>query len=247
MRLTIKLKLILAFAAVIVLSGSWRWWASAASAALDGTLQQLVRGPAQRLETDPVDVQRRLLQDRAEKNLLLADTAQDNARYEGEEQVAMQQVQQHRAAYLALATPTGREKMGLFDRAYQQLVVVQERVRELDSQGHAADARNTSWLQGRPLIQEAMKHLEELVRLNRELVAAAQVEAAEQYVTARFWLVSVVMATLLVAVGMATWISLSIGRGLANARELANAVAQGDLARNVAVRGNDEIRISSRR
>src|SRR4029077_2027725 len=96
--------------------------------------------------------------------------------------------------------------------------------------------------QGRPLMQEAAKQLDELVRMNRELMAASQADAAQQYASARLWLIGVVAFSLLVGAAMAVWISLGVGRGLAKAKDLANAVAQGDLAQNVAVRSNDEIK-----
>ena len=50
MRLTIKLKLALSFAAVIVLTGAMAFVGITNLAELNDTLQQLVRGPAQRLE-----------------------------------------------------------------------------------------------------------------------------------------------------------------------------------------------------
>jgi methyl-accepting chemotaxis protein len=242
MRLTIKLKLALSFAAVIVLTGAMAFVGISNLAELNDTLQQLVRGPAQRLELIQAMYADILLQNRAEKNILLAEGAQDVSHYENEEQVAVQQLQQHRTQWLAIASVAGREKMALFDRAYQQLLGVQEKVRELASQGRANDARVASQTQGRPLMQEAAKQLDELVRMNRELMAAAQADAAQQYASARLWLISVVALSMLVAVGTAVWISLGIGRGLAKTKALANAVAEGDLGQNVVVRSNDEIR-----
>lgn len=242
MRMTIKLKLALSFTAVIVLSGAMAFVGITNLADLNETLQGLVRGPVQRLELIQSMYGDVLLQNRAEKNILLAENPQDVARYENEEQVAGQQLQQRRASYLAIATTAGKEKMAQFDRAYQQLLGVQERVRELASQGRIADARNASQTQGRPLMQEAVKQLEELVRMNRELVAAAQAEASQQYGSARTWLLSVVACSLLVAVVMASWILIGISRGLSTAKSLTNAVAEGDLEQNIVVRSNDEIR-----
>ncbi len=242
MRLTIKLKLVLSFAVVIALSGAMAIVGITNLASLNDTLQDLVRGPAQRLELIQAMYNDILLQNRAEKNILLADSAQDVARYESEEQIAAQQLQQHRTNYLAIATTAGKEKMVVFDRAYQQLLGVQERVRELASQGKREDARNASQGQGRSLMQEGVRQLEELVRMNHELVAAAQVDASQQYASARSWLLGVVAVSLLVALGMATWISLGIARGLTTAKGLANAVAEGDLVQNVTVASNDEIR-----
>jgi methyl-accepting chemotaxis protein len=183
-----------------------------------------------------------LLQNRAEKNVLLADNAQDVTRYENEEQAAAQEVQHNREAWFAIGTTAGKEKMALFDRAYQQLLGVQERVRELASQGRGNEAKAASQTQGRPLMQEAVKQLDELVRMNHELMAAARADASEQYASARLWLVGVVVFSLLVGVATAAWTSLGVGRGLAKARGLASAVAGGDLGQNIEARSNDEIK-----
>src|SRR5690349_17739826 len=124
MRLSIKLKLALSFAVVIVLSGAMAVVGITNLAGLDETLQELVRGPMQRLELVQSMDADLLLQNRAEKNILLADNTQDLARYENEEQAVAQQLQQHRGSYFAIATTAGKEKMALFARAYQQLLGV---------------------------------------------------------------------------------------------------------------------------
>jgi len=242
MRLTIKLKLVLSFGLVILLSCTMAALGISSLASLNNRLESLIKGPVHRLEM-VLEMQGDLLeQNRAEKNVLLADNPQEVARYENEQQVAAQELQQHRAEWMLTGTAAGKEKMALFDRAYQQLVGVQERVRELASQGPSSDARVMSQTQGRPLMQEAKKQLDELVRLNHELLAKADNDAQADYEAARNWLMGAVIVSLLIAVGTAIWISLGIGRGLTKAKTLANAVSEGDLEQNVAVRTNDEIK-----
>jgi methyl-accepting chemotaxis protein len=241
MRLTIRLKLALSFAAVILLSAIMAVLGIANLASLDNTLEQMVNGPVQRLDLIQSIYADLLLQIRAEKNLLLAESAQDIATYGQEEQERGRQLQQHMAKYLSIATDEGKQLIAQFDRPYQQYVVNQQRVREMIAQGHAAEARTLSVTQGRALTQEEMKQLDTLIRRNHEIVAVSQENAAEQYASARLWLIGVVTLSLLIAAGMAVWISLSIGRGLAKATGLANAVATGDLTQKVTMRGNDEI------
>ena len=242
MRITIKLKLILSFGIILLLSGLTAALGISNLGTLNDRLGRIIAGPVFRLEVIQLMQHDLLLQNRAEKNVLLADNPQDIARYENEEQAAGQQLQQHRAQWMTVATEAGKEKMALFDRTYQQLQGAQERVRELASEGHAAEARSTSQSQGRPFMQEATKQLDELIRLNHEQLATSAAEADAQYATARIWLIAVVAVSLLVAAGMAGWISLAVGRGLAKATALSNAVAAGDLTHEVAVRSNDEIK-----
>ncbi|SIR57979.1 methyl-accepting chemotaxis protein [Bosea sp. TND4EK4] len=66
-----------------------------------------------------------------------------------------------------------------------------------------------------------------------------QTEAA--YDSTRTLLLSLVAAALLVSVGMALWMALSISKGLSGALGVANSIAAGDLTKDVAISGRDEI------
>jgi methyl-accepting chemotaxis protein len=242
MRLTIKLKLVLAFAAVIVLAGVMATFAIVNLASLDGTLEDVVRGPVARLDLARTMYSTLLLENRAEKNVLLADNAQEVARYENEMQDAGQQLSRHREQYGALATAAGKEKIALFDNAYAGMREAEQRTRGLLSQGKAAEARGVALTEVRAHMQEALRQLDDIVRLNQDLMAAAREAAARDYAAARLWLISVACASLLVATGTAAWVSLGIGRGLALAMGLADAVAKGDLSQSVVARSDDEVK-----
>ncbi len=146
MRLTIRLELALSFAAVILLSAIMAVVGIASLASLDGsTLEQIVHGPVQRLDLIQSIYADLLLQIRAEKNLLLADSAQDIATYGQEEQERGRQLQQHMAKHNSVATDEGKQLIAQFDRPYQQYVVNQQRVREMIAQGHAAEGASCRW------------------------------------------------------------------------------------------------------
>ncbi|WNJ89978.1 methyl-accepting chemotaxis protein [Bosea sp. 685] len=70
---------------------------------------------------------------------------------------------------------------------------------------------------------------------------SAAATAAEAAAFAKTLLISIVLASLLVAVAAASWIAVSISRGLSSAVGLANAVAIGDLSQTIAVKSKDEI------
>jgi len=65
--------------------------------------------------------------------------------------------------------------------------------------------------------------------------------ATEAAAFAKTLLISILIASLLIAVAAATWIALNISRGVASAVGLANAVAIGDLSQTITVKSNDEI------
>ncbi|MDR6874009.1 methyl-accepting chemotaxis protein [Bosea sp. BE125] len=70
---------------------------------------------------------------------------------------------------------------------------------------------------------------------------SAAVAAAEAAAFAKTLLISIVLASLVIAVAAASWIALNISRGLSSAVGLANAVAIGDLSQTIAVKSKDEI------
>ena len=241
MRMTIRLKLILAFAAVLVLSGVMAIVGINGLAGLDDTLEGIVQGPAERLQLAQSMYADLLLENRAEKNVLLADNPRDVARYEAEQQVAGQQMSEHRTQFLAIGTTADKAVMANVDRPYQQMRDVEQRVHGLEAQGNTAEARTATLTEGRAAMQEAVKQLDELMRVNRETMASARRDAAQRYASARTWLIGVAAFSLLIGAVTAALVSLGISRGLALARNLANAVAEGDLKQNVSARGNDEI------
>ncbi|MFC6789093.1 methyl-accepting chemotaxis protein [Methylobacterium komagatae] len=70
-----------------------------------------------------------------------------------------------------------------------------------------------------------------------EAVAKAKADAAEGETI----LLATVSAALLIGLGIATWLALSISRGLGRAVSLADAVAVGDLTQEAKVTSNDEL------
>jgi methyl-accepting chemotaxis protein len=66
-------------------------------------------------------------------------------------------------------------------------------------------------------------------------------EAATDAARAKLILVSIIIVSLLAAVGSAIWIAMNISRGLSRAVDLANAVSIGDLSRKIDVSSDDEV------
>jgi methyl-accepting chemotaxis protein len=95
---------------------------------------------------------------------------------------------------------------------------------------------------GRQLIAEQEKQIGEYLELQQKFMAEAKGAASEQFERTRLLLIAVTSISLLIGVGAATWIAMSISRGLAKAGALANAVAIGDLGQQVVVTSNDEIK-----
>jgi methyl-accepting chemotaxis protein len=95
--------------------------------------------------------------------------------------------------------------------------------------------------EGRKAFNETLGVVNEYIKAaNVQMVAAANA-ASEEAAFAKMLLISIIIASLLIAVGSAFWIALNISRGLSRAVGLANAVAVGDLSQTIVVSSNDEI------
>ncbi len=119
---------------------------------------------------------------------------------------------------------------------------VQDKVMATNRDGGNILAAANSGGDGRKAFTEASDITDQYVSHVNADMADAQVNAAATYGRARLVLLSAILASLVVAIGSAIWISLSISRGLRRAMELADAVAIGDLDQSVAAGANDEIK-----
>jgi methyl-accepting chemotaxis protein len=88
---------------------------------------------------------------------------------------------------------------------------------------------------------ETAKALDIYVERVLSQMAEAERTAQADYDSARLVLLSVLAGSLIVAVGAAVWIALSLSRGLGRAVGLANAVAEGDLSQRITADSDDEI------
>ncbi|ALK08303.1 methyl-accepting chemotaxis protein [Blastochloris viridis] len=241
MRVTIKLKLAATFTVIILLTGAMAWLGISSLGSLNSTMNELLKGPVQRALIES-DMQTEVLQIlRAEKNMLLAETPQDVAKYDADELAARARFVAHEDKLMAIASEEGRKKIAPLNAAWQKWVAVQDRVRELAKAGQHAEAKALHMSQGRALTGEISKILQEVIDLNAEFMRQTQVQATEQYETMRELLLLAGVLVLLIGAAAGVWISMSISRGLSRAGALANAVASGDLTQKIAVRSNDEI------
>ncbi|MDC7788923.1 methyl-accepting chemotaxis protein [Rhodoplanes sp. TEM] len=241
MRFTIKLKLGLAFAVVIVLSGITAWLGISNLSSLDATLVRLVDVPVQRLAFS-LEMNTELVSlIRAEQNLILAETKEDIAKYENE-------ILHERQALLAridkaeeTATAQNKPIWAANRNTLNQIGSLQDKIRGLVAQGARDQARAISAGDRRKLTSDLQKQLERAADINRAILQDAKSDANAQYESARNLMLAVVGISLLFAAVIAVWMATSISRSLARAGALAQAVAQGDLTRTLDKASKDEI------
>ncbi|MCJ2058238.1 methyl-accepting chemotaxis protein [Methylobacterium sp. J-048] len=105
------------------------------------------------------------------------------------------------------------------------------------------DAKALQLLVG-PFTQARLAVAEEAAKLRAHEESTAQTyvrDTQAAYESMRLMLISVIAGAVAIGFAMAVWLSLSISRGLQRAVDAATSVAQGDLTRDVAAFGRDEI------
>jgi methyl-accepting chemotaxis protein len=241
MRVTVKLKLGLTFAVIIALSAIAAWLGIANLAAVNASLDRVVRGPVQRV-IQSQELSEQLLQIvRTEKNLTIAETKEQIDGFEAE----LARLRPDFVAQLeheeATASVEGKPLWAAARSLTQQYFAVQDKIVDAVNQDAKPRARELSLGSARQMITDARAALQKVVDLNRRRLSEAAAEAQRDYESARLLLISVVSISILVALAAGVWIALAISRGMTRAIGLANAVAIGDLHQEVAVNGDDEI------
>jgi methyl-accepting chemotaxis protein len=243
MRLTIKLKLALTFAVVIVLSAVTAGFGISGLSKLRDSVDNLVDGSAQEVELAQ-DISINLLTlVRAEKNMIMANDEQQVSQFSGQIPQLRQDLLTQVDKLQALSSDEGKQKLSTFMATWQQWLPVQDKMRDLMSAGinNREQAEPISEGQGRDLVRQAEAVLTEIVALNRRAMADAKNDAESEYSSERLLLISAVIVSLLIATSAGIWICVLIARGLGRAGNLAQAVSGGDLTQTIDKVSNDEI------
>jgi methyl-accepting chemotaxis protein len=96
--------------------------------------------------------------------------------------------------------------------------------------------------QARPLRKIADADLQKVVDLNSRQLDQAKTDTDVMYAAARTILLTLLIASTIIALSAAGWIIFSISRAVTSALALANAVAAGDLNTTARATSNDEIK-----
>ncbi len=241
MRMTIKLKLGLTFSAIIAVSIATSVLSVNGLSTLNTNIQDILDGPAQKLELAQQLFITELQVVRAEKNMVLTTNPAQIDVYD-------KQITEFRAEItglvnkaLALASVEGRPKWEAFQQSWQQFTVIDEKLRDFVKHGQAQQGQELSEGQGRQLVAEAQKHILSIIDLSHKQMQQARQEAAQQYTSVRTMLLAAIAGSLVLAIGAGLWIAMGISRGLSRAAGLAQAVAEGDLSQTVDKVPGDEI------
>ncbi|MGY4330276.1 CHASE3 domain sensor protein [Bradyrhizobium sp. LB7.2] len=226
MRFTVKAKLASAFGVIIVLSGVAGGVAYMKLGDMMATADSMVLR-AKRMERATEVEKDILIQLRAEKNAIIGNESEV-------EQAATDAAKRRESALktkdevYALASQAGRKLLDGFDVSYAKMNAYQEetiRIAKTDK----AKATERSSNDGRKIVNEALESMGAYVENTKKQMTEQAVQSKEEGHQAQFLLMMLLGISLIVAIGAALWISISISRSLGRAVSLAGAVADGDL------------------
>ncbi|HVK80230.1 MAG TPA: HAMP domain-containing protein, partial [Verrucomicrobiae bacterium] len=242
MRLTIKIKLAIAFGLLILLLAGVAGFGIVSLGNLNQTISDVISGPAARLELAQRMNVDQLMVVRSEKNMLLASSAEDARR-------AIEIGQRARQDYIEaldrmdeITTPDFAQAWRDTRAEVMQLFEVGDRVQALYQAGNVQAATALSSGEGRQLVNAIEEDLVATVERNRERMTEADHATNQQYESTRNLIILVTVAALLLGVGAALWIALGINKGLTRVTQVVNGVAIGDLNQRVEITTNDEIK-----
>ncbi|SDH19538.1 methyl-accepting chemotaxis protein [Bradyrhizobium sp. Rc2d] len=239
MRFTVKAKLACAFGVVIVLSMIAGGVAYVKLSELIGASDALVSA-AGRIQK-AADLQKEiLLQIRAEKNAILASSDAETDRIVGEIGNLRSTFTRKRDELYAIATENGRKLIDKLSAAQVKMMAAQDEGLKLAKIDRAKAAAHSS-TEVRKAGGEALAAGDEYIAYVNKLVADRSEQAHEDGARAQTILLSIIIISLIVAAGAATWIALGISRALGRAVGLAAAVSNGDLTQTINMSSNDEI------
>ncbi len=242
MRLTIKLKLAIAFTFLAVLAGCVSSLGVSSLESFKTTMVHLIRGPIARLKlTEELRVAG-IHVGMAEKNMIIASSPEEVIGNRAE-------MQKRRNLFLAqyenalnMATEEGRQKLEAVASLWERWSAALDRVGDLMERGQQAEAKALGMGESRDLRLEIQRRFEEIAETEERAGQAAITNADAQYDRAWRLLAGAAVAAFLVSIIAGVLLCLSIGRGLRRAVSLADAVALGDLSREVKPASNDEIK-----
>ncbi len=128
-----------------------------------------------------------------------------------------------------------------FDSVHKEAYSLQLRIIQTKQSGQDALANTLYHVDGERLANEITAALGEMRKIVKTRAHANETATGEAYEASRTQMIALFAVSALVALASATVILIGISRGLKQAVALAQAVAEGDLRKAPAPRGNDEV------
>ncbi|MGD9479845.1 methyl-accepting chemotaxis protein [Shinella sp. G-2] len=242
MRLTIKLKLGLAFGFLITLLCVSAGIGVRSLSEMNTLRNDLIEGPIQQDDYandiaaafDGLGL--------AEADLLMANSLERTNK-------AKATIAAEREAFEKALNDGENDATGEFKAKWQEIrdfwddyLVINDRITSLVASGQREMALELNQTDGAVAADKLDAMTEGLAALTEAAIQSSDTVADASYTTAFYTLVTLSVAAFALSVAAALWIALGINTGLRKIRAVAEAVAVGDLDQTVEIRTNDEIK-----
>lgn len=241
-RVTIKTKLALTFGVVLVMMLAIIAIGLTRMSAMNTGIVGVIDGPAVR-QVRNLNIKVGLLDlARLEKNMALTEDLALTRDLDQQSTARIAEMDTTIATAVAGSTEQSKLDWGSFTAKWSEYKVVNQRIRSLALENKNVEAAQLSLTTSRDLVLAMSKTIDVLVERSNVRMAEAKTANADSYTQARLLLIAVAVLACLVAIGGALWISRIVTQGLNRVGVALNAVAVGDLDKDVAVTSNDEIK-----
>jgi methyl-accepting chemotaxis protein len=242
MRLTIKLKLAIAFGVLVLLLAGATTFGIVELNRLNEGEGALIKGPVARLR-NAEEMNIALLQIvQSEKAMAISDSAQDDLAEAAAIDSQIKVFNDLMEKSDAIASADTKSKLASIRDNWQRFLPLDSEIRRLGTENKNAEAAKLMATTEKPVVEAILQHASDLIHTDQEEVKTADEQGDIDYANARNALIAVLVASVLLATAAGVWISLNISRGLTKIMGLADAVAIGDLDQEVTVTTNDEIK-----
>ncbi|MDT8856027.1 methyl-accepting chemotaxis protein [Paracoccaceae bacterium Fryx2] len=241
MRLTVKLKLAMAFLVILVLGGVGQFIALNGLASLNTKVEGIVSTDARRIVLAQEMIANQVKIQREVRNYLLTAAPDERSEVEARLAAEREATKSNIDELYAMADDAGKTELEGFQDYLALMQGINNRAMAMARNAQTHEAYMFLVGEGRKTWLEMETILDTILHRNTTLLDVASTDAAHLYGDARTMVVSILVATLLIGSLAATWIVVSIARGLQGAIRLTQGVADGNLTETASLRGNDEV------
>ena len=245
MRFTIKLKLGLAFAAVILVSGAMALFAISNLGSLNNAITQIVDGPSANLKESNDLANAVLMAIRAEKNVIMNSDPNQIQSYVDDVISERGNVEPLLAGLEQDSDEAVRSIASRLRALLPKWISLQDQIVALGKQNTTesnARAAALSMGQAADINDDMIALLDELNAQVTATLSKMDSDTNAQYDASSLMLLVAAGFTLVLSLAVAFWISMTISSGLRRAISLADAISIGDLNQKIEHKANDEIR-----
>ncbi len=242
MRPTIKVKLAAIFAVLLVLMATVIGLGLFKMNSLNSAINDLVAGPAKRLELAQSFVIKASYVVRQEKNLALTNDDALMRQIDGDLMKARGETQALLNQGYSSATTESRPLWEQARAKWAEFLPLNDEIRGLGLRNDNVRAGELSITKSRVIIGQLGDVSDQIVAMNKRSMEQAVRDTDTLYDQAFMVLLVTGAVALTIAMAGAFWISRTVSRGLATIGTAVTAVADGDLSTEMHVQTNDEIK-----